>query len=67
MMWSQCRWVSSTDARYGLFATFASSSAIVRAVTMSPYSRTPVPRSNTIGVWPGASSATDDVLPPYRE
>ena len=48
-MWSQCRWVSSTVARYGLTSRFARSSPWKRSVTMSPYSRTPVPRSKIIG------------------
>src|SRR4051794_28404645 len=34
--------------------------------TASPQKRRPVPRSRTIGAWPGASSDTHEVLPPYR-
>jgi hypothetical protein len=56
--------VSSTVAWYGLVNRLAASSAQNRAVTASPYSRSPVPRSNTIGWCPGASIDTQEVLPP---
>src|SRR5690554_5859660 len=33
---------------------------------VSPQKRSPVPRSSTMGSWPGDSRTTHEVLPPYR-